>query len=112
MSLDLRDAAAVDDLGGTVNAGSSVVWLPDLPLEGSFTVNAGSLVICAPDGLGLRLNTGDNPISSNDFDRAGLVETDDGWETPDYASAATKTELSVTANAGSLSLNPSQPCSP
>ena len=54
--------------------------------------------------------TGDNPISSNDFDRAGLVKTGDGWETPDYATAAIRTELDVTANAGSLSLNPTQPC--
>ena len=110
LSLDLRDVTGIEDLDGTVNAGSSVTWLPDLPLTGSLTVNAGSLVICAPEGLGLRLETGDNPISSNDFERAGLVRTDDGWETPDYASAEVKTQLDVTANAGSLSLNPGQPC--
>ena len=110
LSLDLRDAEAIESLGGTVNAGSNVTWLPELALEGSLTVNAGSLVICAPDDLGLRLNTGDNPISSNDFDRAGLVRVDEAWETPDYASARVKTELDVTANAGSISLNPSQPC--
>jgi LiaI-LiaF-like transmembrane region len=110
LSLDLRGAETVDGLDGTVNAGSSVTWLPELPIQGDLTVNAGSLVICAPEGLGLRLNTGDNPISSNDFDRAGLVRTDDGWETPGYATAAIRSELDVTANAGSLSLNPSQPC--
>jgi hypothetical protein len=110
LSLDLREVAGIEDLDGTVNAGSSVTWLPDLPLTGSLTVNAGSLVICAPDGLGLRLETGDNPISSNDFERAGLVRTEDGWETPDYASAEVKTQLDVTANAGSLSLNPGEPC--
>ena len=110
LSLDLRDAEAIESLGGTVNAGSNVTWLPELALEGSLTVNAGSLVICAPEDLGLRLHTGDNPISSNDFDQAGLVQVDDAWETPDYASARVKTELDVTANAGSLSLNPSQPC--
>jgi hypothetical protein len=108
--LDFRDAEAMQTLDGTVNAGSNVTWLPDLPIRGDLTVNAGSLVICAPEGLGLRLVTGDNPISSNDFDRAGLVKTGDGWETPDYATAAIRTELDVTANAGSLSLNPTQPC--
>jgi hypothetical protein len=111
LSLDLRGVEAIGDLDGTVNAGSNVTWLPALPLQGDLTVNAGSLVICAPAGLGLRLNTGDNPISSNDFDRAGLVRTDDGWETPGYATAAIRTELDVSANAGSLSLNPSEPCS-
>ena len=110
LSLDLRGVEAIESLGGTVNAGSNVTWLPELPLEGNLTVNAGSLVICAPEDIGLRLNTGDNPISSNDFDRAGMVQVDDGWETPDYASASVKTELDVTANAGSISLNPSQPC--
>jgi hypothetical protein len=109
-SLDLRGVAAVERLGGTVNAGSSVIWLPELAVEGTLTVNAGSLVMCAPAGIGLRLHTGSNPISSNDFDRAGLVEVDGAWETPDYDSASVKTELNVTANAGSLSLNPSQPC--
>lgn len=110
LSLDFRDAAAMQALDGTVNAGSNVTWLPNLPIRGDLTVNAGSLVICAPEGLGLRLVTGDNPISSNDFDRAGLVKTGDGWETPGYATAAIRTELDVTANAGSLSLNPTQPC--
>jgi hypothetical protein len=111
LSVDLRGAAAVASIDGTVNAGSDVVWLPNLPIQGDLTVNAGSLVICAPEGLGLRLNTGDNPISSNDFDRAGLVRVGDSWETPSYATAEIRTELDVTANAGSLSLNPSQPCS-
>ena len=110
LSLDFRDAEAMQTLDGTVNAGSNVTWLPNLPIRGDLTVNAGSLVICAPEGLGLRLVTGDNPISSNDFDRAGLVKTGDGWETPGYATAAIRTELDVTANAGSLSLNPTQPC--
>jgi cell wall-active antibiotic response 4TMS protein YvqF len=111
LTLDLRGVTAIDGLSGTVNAGSSVTWLPDLAVEGSITVNAGSLVICAPEGIGLRLNTGTNPISSNDFDRAGLVQVDGGWETPDYDAAAVQSELNVTANAGSMSLNPSQPCS-
>ncbi|HET9345209.1 MAG TPA: DUF5668 domain-containing protein [Candidatus Limnocylindrales bacterium] len=110
LSLDMRGVEAADRFNGTVNAGSIVTWLPELALDGSLTVNAGSLVICAPENVGLRLETGDNPISSNDFDRAGLVEVDGGWETPDYDSAQVRTELNVTANAGSISLNPSQPC--
>jgi LiaI-LiaF-like transmembrane region len=111
LSLDMRDAATMDTLDGTVNAGSSVVWLPDVPITGGFTVNAGSLVFCAPADLALRFDTGDNPISSNDFDQAGLVKTDEGWETPGFATAPIRTTLDVTANAGSLSLNPSEPCS-
>ena len=110
LRLDLREAAAVRTLDGTVNAGSAVVWLPDLPVEGDLTVNAGSLSICAPANVGLRLVTGDNPISSNDFGDQGLVRSDDAWETPGFATAPIRIVLEVTANAGSMSLNPPQTC--
>jgi hypothetical protein len=110
LRLDLRDVAAVSSLDGTVNAGSVVVWLPDRPLEGELTVNAGSLSICAPEDVGLRLVTGDNPISSNNFDDEGLVRIDEGWQTPDFATAPIRIALEVEANAGSMSLNPRQTC--
>ena len=110
LRLDLRDVAAVRTLDGTVNAGSAIVWLPDLPVEGDLTVNAGSLSICAPDDVGLRLVTGDNPISSNDFGYQGLVRSDEAWETPDFATAPIRIVLEVTANAGSMSLNRPQTC--
>ena len=110
LRIDLRDVAAASTLDGTVNAGSAVVWLPGLPLEGDLTVNAGSLSICAPADVGLRLTTGDNPISSNNFDDEGLVRSGDAWETPGYATAEIRIALDVQANAGSVSLNPRQAC--
>ena len=75
------------------------------------TVNAGSLSICAPQGVGLRLTTGDNPISSNDFKDQGLIHTGNTWETSGFATAEIRIALDVTANAGSMSLNPRQTCS-
>jgi hypothetical protein len=110
LRIDLRDVAAASSLDGTVNAGSAVVWLPDVPLEGELTVNAGSLSICAPDDVGLRLVTGDNPISSNNFDDEGLVRSGDAWETPGFSTAPIRIVLEVQANAGSVSLNPRQTC--
>ncbi len=110
LRIDLRDVAAASTLDGTVNAGSAVVWLPDMPLEGDLTVNAGSLSICAPGDVGLRLTTGDNPISSNNFDDEGLVRSGDAWETPGFATAPIRIVLDVQANAGSVSLNPRQTC--
>lgn len=110
LRIDLRDAAAASTIGGTVNAGSAVIWLPQRPLEGDLTVNAGSLSICAPDDVGLRLVTGDNPLSSNNFDDEGLVRSGDAWETPAFATAPIRIELGVQANAGSMSLNPRQTC--
>jgi hypothetical protein len=84
--------------------------LPQRPLEGHVTVNAGSLSICAPDDVGLRLATGNNPLSSNNFDDEGLVRSGDAWETPGFATAPIRIELDVQANAGSMSLNPRQTC--
>jgi hypothetical protein len=110
LRIDLRDVAAASTLDGTVNAGSAVIWLPGLPLEGDVTVNAGSLSICAPEDVGLRLTTGDNPISSNNFDDEGLVRSGDAWETPGFATAPIRIALDVQANAGSVSLNPRQAC--
>ena len=110
LRLDLRDVASAPTLHGTVNAGSAVVWLPERPLEGNLTVNAGSLSICAPESVGLRLITGTNPISSNDFNEQGLTRTDDGWETEGFATAPIRIVLEVTANAGSMSLDPRQTC--
>jgi hypothetical protein len=111
LRLDLRDVATVRTLGGTVNAGSTVVWLPSRALSGNITVNAGSLSICAPQGVGLRLATGDNPISSNDFKDQGLIRSGNTWETPSFGTAEIRIALDVSANAGSMSLNPRQACS-
>lgn len=110
LRIDLRDAATASSFDGTVNAGSAVVWLPDVSLEGDLTVNAGSLSICAPGDVGLRLVTGDNPISSNNFDDEGLIRSGDAWETPGFATAPIRIVLDVQANAGSVSLNPRQTC--
>ena len=110
LRIDLRDVAAASTIGGTVNAGSAVIWLPQRPLEGDLTVNAGSLSICAPADVGLRLVTGDNPLSSNNFDDEGLVRSGDAWETPGFATAPIRIQLDVQANAGSMSLNPRQTC--
>lgn len=110
LTLDLRDAAGTGSLDGTVNAGSAIIRLPDLPLVGGMTVNAGSLVLCAPEAVGLRLNTGGGIVSSNDFEEQGLIERDDSWETPGFATAEIRITLDVQANAGSLSLNQSRSC--
>jgi hypothetical protein len=110
VKLDLRGAETVDTVGATVNAGSAVVWLPDRALAGELQVNAGSLSICSPEGIGLRLTTGDNPISSNDFEARGLVRVGESWESPNYATAPIRIALETRANAGSLSLNPDRTC--
>jgi hypothetical protein len=108
--IDLRDVAAIGTLNVSVNAGSAVVWLPELALDGEISANAGSATICAPAGVGLRLVVGSNPISSNDFGSQGLVQVGDAWESPDLATADVRITLRTEANAGSLSLNPQRTC--
>jgi hypothetical protein len=110
IELDLRSVAAAGTLDAAVNAGSAVIRLPDRALAGDLVVNAGSLSICAPEDVGLRLVTGSNPISSNDFEEGGLVRVGEAWESPDFATAPVRIELETQANAGSLSLNPQRAC--
>jgi hypothetical protein len=102
--------ATVQGLDVTVNAGSASVDLPNANLTGSLTVNAGSISLCAPAGAGLRLTMTDNITASNDFGAHGLTKSGNTWTNAAWATAATKIDLSTTANAGSVNLNPQEGC--
>jgi hypothetical protein len=108
-TLDL-DAAHLRSLSATVNAGSLVVRLPAADVRGSLTVNAGSIAICAPDGVGLRFTTTDNPLGSYGFAEAGLTRSGNVWTNAAHATATIRIELATTANAGSISLNREASC--
>jgi hypothetical protein len=108
--LDLREVAAVGPLSVTVNAGSATIWLPNLSLTGHLQANAGSVALCLPAGAGLRIETGESVAASNDFERHGLTRNGDTWETPGFAGAAVKIDLTAQANAASLSLDSSSAC--
>lgn len=109
-TVDLGQAVA-DRLSLTVNAGSAKVQLPDGSMTGSVTVNAGSAALCAPPDVALRLTSGDNITGSYDYGQAGLQEVSDNvWQSPDWASATKRIELSTSANAGSISLDPEGGC--
>ncbi len=101
--------ATVDRLQVHVNAGSAKVSLPRTATGGSISVNAGSVSFCVPQGVGLRL-TSSETLSSDNFGDAGLVRTDSGWQSTDYASAEQRIDLSVSASLASLSLNPKDGC--
>lgn len=110
MRIDL-DGAAATRLDLRLNAGDTRIVLPPSSLTGSLTVNAGSIRICAPAGAGLRFSTNDGNITASfNFGSAGLVKSGSTWTSPDFASAAIKIDLSTTANAGSVALNPSEGC--
>jgi hypothetical protein len=94
----------------TVNAGAGTIDLPAADVNGSFTVNAGSIAFCVPQGVGLRLTTGDNITGGNNFADRGLTKSGNTWQSADWATAANRISLSTTANLGSMTLDPEEGC--
>jgi hypothetical protein len=107
----------LDLTGGTLggidlrmNAGSGTAILPAATFSGRIDVNAGSLTLCAPGATGLRI-TSNGTLSSNDFASSGMVLTGSTWESSGYAAAGTKIDLTVNANAASVTLRRDGGCS-
>ena len=108
--LDLGRALDVARLSASANAGSLSITLPAADITGSVSANAGSVELCLPAGAGVRIRTSDNLTASYDFERTGLVRNGTTWESAGYASATTRIDLSASANAGSVVLNPEDGC--
>ncbi len=107
--LDLTGAM----LGGIdlkVNAASGSATLPAATFGGRIDVNAGSLALCVPGIAGLRITT-NGTLSSTDFASSGLLLTGSTWESSGYASAETKIDLTLNANAASVTLRRDGGCS-
>jgi hypothetical protein len=102
--------AALGRLDLQFNAGSAHVMLPDRSLSGAFQVNAGSITFCVPEGVGLRISSGDNITSSNNFGEAGLTKSGSTWQSANYGSAENRIDRSANANAGGFTLNPKGGC--
>ena len=109
-TIDLRDVAAIGPLSVTVNAGSTTIWLPNRSLTGRLNANAGSVALCLPAGAGLRVATDESVAASNDFQAHGLSRNGETWETPGFAGATVKIDLTAEANAASLSLDSTSGC--
>jgi hypothetical protein len=106
-TLGLSDTS-VSALSGTVNAGKLSIELPtSVDLTASVVVNAGALEVCVPDGVGLRVHhTG--VFSGTSYN--GLDQSGSNWQSPDYGSAAHRTDLTVTVNLGNVDINPIGGC--
>jgi LiaI-LiaF-like transmembrane region len=102
--------AALGGLDVRANAGSGTLTLPAGTFSGRIDVNAGSLNVCAPAGTGLRI-VANGALSSTDFSSSGLVQSGSTWESPGYAAAATKIDLTLSANAASVTLGRDGGCS-
>jgi hypothetical protein len=106
-SLNL-DGAAVSHLSVTVNAAKTTLRLPATgDLTADLRVNAGSLLVCAPADLGLRVR-GDSSLATTTYN--GLVRSGDTWESPSNATTAFHADVTVSANVGSVVINPQGGC--
>jgi hypothetical protein len=105
---DLSAVAALDEIELSVNAGSAGLTLPDRSLTGSVELNAGQVRICTTGGTAIRI-VADGAFAAT-LDLPGLTRTDDVYESPGFAGAATRIELRVGANAGQVTLNPGGGC--
>jgi hypothetical protein len=104
IDFSLADTGSLADVSATVNAGSATFDLPGSVENASMTLNAGSIEMCVPAGTQVRVSWS-GALGSNNFDAAGLDKIDDGhWQTSGF-SGADALELSVSANAGSFSLD-------
>ena len=108
--LALLETTGLGRLAASVNAGSLAVTLPPSGLEGHISVNAGSAKVCTPDGVGLRFRTADNALGTTNFAQRGLVQVGSTWTTPGYDAAPIHIDLDISANLGSISLNPEGGC--
>lgn len=99
---------SVSRLSGTVNAGMLSLVLPSAAnVTGSVVINAGQLQVCTPSGVGLAIHQTSvlGAISINGQDHGGA-----NWQSPDYASAAYRTDLTITTNFGNVEVNPIGGC--
>ena len=104
IDFSLADTGDLANVSATVNAGSATFDLPGSVENASMTLNAGSIEMCVPAGTAIRVSWS-GALGSNNFDAAGLDKIDDGhWQTSGF-SGADALELSVSANAGSFSLD-------
>ena len=102
-------SSALGSLSYTLNAGNTRIALPSSSLSGSATVNAGNLGLCVPSGVGLRVQLS-SFLASDNFAEHGLVQSGSTWTSPGYDTATAKIDLSMTANAGTIELDPSGGC--
>ncbi len=107
--VNLAGVAAVGSIDATVNAGDVLVALPSGPMHGSITVNAGHLGLCLTAGTSLRIESG-GALSGNNYASQGLVQDGSTWTTAGLGDGSPTIDLSVTANAGNVELNPQGGC--
>jgi hypothetical protein len=109
-TIDLGSAEAVEGMDIGLNAGSLGLTLPRVSTTGTIHANAGAVRLCAPEGVGLKLQTNESIVASYDYADQGLVQDGSTWTTPGFDTASVKIQLETEANAGSFALDPEDGC--
>ena len=109
-TVDLSGTEAVQRIDVELNAGSVGVTLPHVSMTGTIHANAGAVRLCAQEGVGLKLHTGESIVASYDYEDHGLVQDGSTWTSPGFDSATAKIELQTEATAGSFTLDPEEGC--
>jgi hypothetical protein len=100
--------ASIANVSGTINAGLLSLHLAaGTDIVGSLQVNAGELQVCTPTGLGLHVSHG-GVLSGIKVNGQSVPGGD--WQSPDYASATHRADLSVIVNLGAVEINPIGGC--
>lgn len=94
----------------TMNASSGRLSLPDGSVVGDVALNASALTVCLPNDAEARIELA-STLAADDLADSGLVKSGGGWQTPGYATAATRIELSVASTVSSLSVERQEVCS-
>lgn len=110
--IDMAQAQGTTSVDSSVNAGSLTVSLPSPAgtLRGSLTANAGSLSVCAPAGVPLRVRVVDQSLGSTNLAQRGLAQNGNTWTRGAWDTATSRIDLSVSANLGSITLDPEDGC--
>jgi hypothetical protein len=84
------------------------IHLPsDSDVVGTLRVGGGELQVCSPAGVGLRVTTRG---FAEGVTVDGLHQNASEWQSPDYASTPRHADLTVTADFGSIEINPIGGC--
>ena len=111
-TIDMGEVTGLESIDISANAGSVSLTLPApaATLNGSISANAGSVELCVPDGVGLRIHSSSSPLGSNNFGDRGLANDSGTWTRSGFDASTQRIDLQVSANLGSVSLNPEGGC--
>lgn len=107
LSVD-ASGASVHQLSATVNLGVLSIRVPSNgDMTGSFEVNAAGIKVCAPEGIGLRVDTRD---IATQVTVGGLKQAGSTWQSANYLSAEHHADLDITGSFGAVDINPIGGC--